>query len=129
MIEESISNALADIRLELFRGNRDPKIIEEIAAEYDLLPSVLAHRLAKAYGSLGDLGRREATSATMRAIEARMKSAIHAYPETEAGVDIAKWLEERAGRTPSRQEVEYADELWVQYNLKKLMADPNNAQN
>ena len=129
MIEGRISDALADIRLELFRGNRDPKIIEVIAAEYDLLPSVLANRLAKAYGSLEYLGHREAASATMKAIEARMSAAIRAYAETEAGVDIAEWLAERAGRTPSRQEVEYADHLWVQYNLKKLMADRNNAQN
>jgi len=123
VIENRIADALADIRLELFRGNRDPKVIDEIAREYDLQPSVLALRLAKAYGSLEDLQARQSKSLTMAAIETRMKQAIHEYAKTEAGVDIAKWLEERAGRRPSREEVEYADELWMQHMLSKLMAN------
>src|SRR5690606_23185390 len=110
MIETRIADALADIRLELFRGNRNPKIVDEIAREYDLQPGVLAFRLAKAYGSLEDLEARQTESLARAAIEQRMKEAIHAYAETEAGVDIGKWLEERAGRKPSRQEIEYADE-------------------
>ncbi|HEY6816141.1 MAG TPA: hypothetical protein VI168_11420 [Croceibacterium sp.] len=122
MIENRIADALADIRLELFRGNKDPKIIDEIASEYDLEPGVLALRLAKAYGSLEELEDRQAKSMTMLAIETRMKHAIHEYAKTEAGVDIAKWLEERAGREPSRQEVEYADDLWMGHALSKLMA-------
>lgn len=122
MIEERISNAIADIRLELFRGNRDPKVIDEIAAVYDLQPSVLSARLAKAYGSLEEMDRWREKSASMRAIEARMKEAIYAYAETEAGVDIGKWLEDRAGRTPSRAEVELADELWVDRTFRRMMA-------
>jgi len=119
--EERIADALADIRLELFRGNRDPNVIDKIAGDYDLKPSVLANRLARAYGSLEDLDKWQSKSASMRAIEARMRDAIHAYAETEAGVDIAKWLEERAGRTASRYEVELADELWMQRTLSKIM--------
>lgn len=122
-IEERIADALADIRVELFRGNRDPKMIDEIATEYDLKPVVLAARLARAYGSLEEMDRWQAKSVSMRAIEARMKSAIHAYAATEGGVETAKWLEERAGRAPSWEEVQYADGLWMQNALSKLMAD------
>lgn len=123
MIEQRIADALADVRLELSRGNRSPRIIDEVAAEYDLKPEVLAHRLAKAYGSLEALDGWQARSTAMNAVEARMKQAIHDYAETEAGVDIALWLEERAGRAPTRAEVELADELWVDRTLRKIMAD------
>jgi hypothetical protein len=122
VIEDRISNAIADIRLELFRGNRDPKVIAEIAAAYDLQPCTLSARLAKAYGSLEDMDRWQEKSVSMSAIEARMREAIHAYAETEAGVEIGKWLEERAGRAPSRAEVELADELWVDRAFRKMVA-------
>ncbi len=123
MIEERVANALADVRLELFRGNRNPEMIDEIAAAYSLQPSVLVRRLAQAYGSLEDLDSWQAKSANMQAIETRMKAAIHEYATTTAGVDIAKWLEERAGRVPSRAEVEFADELWMNRTLSKMIAD------
>lgn len=122
-VEQRILDALADIRLELFRGNRNPKIIDEIANEYNLKPSVLSARLAKAYGSMADLEARNTKSLAMAAIEARMKRAIYDYAKTDAGIEIAKWLEERAGRKPSWDEVQYADELWMSRVLNELMAD------
>ena len=122
-IEHRIADAIADVRLELFRGNRDPKMIDQIAADYDLKPSFLANRLAKAYGSLADLDRWQTKSVPLHAIEARMKEAIHAYAKTEAGVDIAEWLEERAGRPPSRGEVQLADELWLDHALSRILVD------
>ena len=121
-IDERIADALADVRVELFRGNRNPKMIDEIAADYDLKPSVLAARLARAYGTLEEMDRWQAKSVSMRAIETRMKSAIHEYAVTEGGIEIAIWLEERAGRAPSWDEVQYADELWMRHALNKLMA-------
>lgn len=122
-VEQRILDALADIRLELFRGNKNPKIIDEIANEYNLKPSVLSARLAKAYGSIADLEARNTKSLAMAAIEAKMKRAIYDYAKTDAGIEIAKWLEERAGREPSWEEVQYADELWMSRVLNQLMAD------
>jgi hypothetical protein len=119
--EERIADAIADLRLELFRGKRSPEIFNEIAAEYDLKPEVLANRVAKAYGSLEDLNNWQAKSVALQSIEARMKYAIHEYAKTEAGVDIAKWLAERAGREPTRSEVELADELWLRRVLNDMM--------
>jgi len=121
-IEQQILDALADIRLELFRGNKNPKMIDEIAIEYGLKPEVLAVPLAKAYGSLADLETRHTKSLATAAIEARMKRAIFDYAQTEGGINIAVWLAERAGRAPSFEEVQFADELWMQHVLNKLMA-------
>ena len=122
MIEERISDALADIRVELFRGNKSASMIDEIAAAYDLKPNVLAARLAKAYGSLEELDSRQNKSLARLQIEARMEKALYAYAESEAGVNIAKWLEERAGRRPSQAEIDLADQLWMQRTLSKLMS-------
>ena len=97
-------------------------MIDEIAAAYDLKPNVLAARLAKAYGSLEELDSRQNKSLARLQIEARMEKALYAYAESEAGVNIAKWLEERAGRRPSQAEIDLADQLWMQRTLSKLMS-------
>lgn len=73
-------------------------------------------------GPLDEVAGKEAQRIEQGATEARMKQAIYEYSKSEAGVDIAKWLEERAGRRPTEQEIDYADELWMQQTLSNLMA-------
>ena len=128
MSEQSISDAIADVRMALAKGDKRHDLIAEIAAAYGLRPSVLASRIERAYGSIEELDRRDQKSATMRAIEARMMKAIYDYADFEAdyGVNIAEWLAGRAGREPTHSEIQLADELWMKRALSKLMADKSD---